>query len=89
MAETSLQLDRELKGGLYARAGLPDYWIINLRDRRLEMLRSPMPDSTLTIGWRYRDVTVLAAADRVAPLALDGRWIAVADLLPPPPRLER
>jgi len=88
VAETSsLQLDRELKGELYARGGLPEYWIINLRDRRLEVLRSPMADSPLTIGWRYRDVTVLAAADRVAPLALDGRWIAVADLLPPPPRV--
>ena len=32
VAETSLQLDRELKGGLYARAGLPEYWMINLRD---------------------------------------------------------
>ena len=42
---------------------------------------------TLTIGWRYRDVAVLAAADRVAPLALDCRWIAAADLLPPPPRV--
>jgi Uma2 family endonuclease len=87
VAETSLQLDRELKGGLYGRAGLPEYWIINLRDRCLEVLRSPMPDPTVTIGWRYRDVAVLAAGDRVAPLALDGRWIAVADLLPPPPRV--
>jgi Uma2 family endonuclease len=86
VAETSLRLDRELKGGLYARAGLPEYWIINLRDRCLEVLRSPMPDPTLTIGWRYRDVTVLAAGDRVAPLALDGRWIAAVDLLPPLPR---
>ena len=86
VAETSLQLDRKLKGCLYARAGLPEYWIINLQDRCLEVFRSPVPDPTLPIGWRYRDIAVLAAADRVVPLVLDGRSIAVADLLPPPPR---
>lgn len=86
VAETSLQLDRDLKGGLYARAGLPEYWIINLRTRVLEVFRSPVPDRTRPIGWRHRDIAVLAAADRVAPQALEGRSIAVADLLPPPPR---
>lgn len=86
VAETSLRLDRELKGGLYARAGLPEYWIINLRDRCLEVFRSPGADPTRHIGWRYRDIAVLAAGHRVGPLALDGRSIAVADLLPPPPR---
>lgn len=87
VAETSLQIDRDLKGGLYARAGLPDYWIVNLQDRCLEVFRSPVPDLTLPTGSRYRDTAVLTTGDRVAPLALDGRSIAVADLLPPPPRL--
>lgn len=87
VAETSLQLDRDLKGGLYARAGLPDYWIINLRARCLEVFRAPVPDLTAPVGWRYRDVTVLATGDQVAPLVLEGRSLAVADLLPPPPRI--
>jgi Uma2 family endonuclease len=84
VAETSLDLDRQLKGALYARAGLPEYWIINLRDRCLEVFRTPVPDPVLPIGWRYRDVTVLAAGDWVAPVALGSRSVAVADLLPPP-----
>jgi Uma2 family endonuclease len=85
VAQTSLDLDRRLKGALYARAGLPEYWIINLPDRRLEVFRIPVPDPTLPIGWRYRDTTVLAAGDRVAPVGLGGRSVAVADFFPPPP----
>ena len=89
VAETSLQLDRDLKGGLYARAGLPDYWILNLRDRCLEVFRAPVSDVTVAVGWRYGYIAVLGADDRVAPLALDGRSIAVADLLPPRPSVSR
>src|SRR5262249_51217127 len=33
VAESSLELDRRRKGSLYARAGLPDYWLLNLVDR--------------------------------------------------------
>ena len=37
VAETSLTFDREHKGSLYARAGVMDYWIVNLIDRQLEV----------------------------------------------------
>jgi Uma2 family endonuclease len=33
VAEASLPLDREEKGSLYGRARVPEYWILNLRDR--------------------------------------------------------
>ncbi|HEY3189887.1 MAG TPA: Uma2 family endonuclease, partial [Solirubrobacteraceae bacterium] len=33
VAEMSLLFDRRHKGSAYARAGLPDYWIVNLIDR--------------------------------------------------------
>src|SRR5438309_12080244 len=33
VAESRLAFDREEKGSLYARAGVPDYWIVNLLDR--------------------------------------------------------
>jgi len=35
VADSSLAFDREHKGSLYARAGVPDYWIVNLVDRLL------------------------------------------------------
>jgi Uma2 family endonuclease len=39
-------LDRIHKGSLYARAGLPDYWIVNLPERRLQVYRDPEPGAT-------------------------------------------
>src|SRR5687768_16535808 len=45
VALARLQFDRDHKGSLYARAGLADYWIVNLPDRRLEVYRGPVPDA--------------------------------------------
>ena len=82
VAESSLRFDRRDKGSLYAKAGLPDYWILNLRDRRLEVYRHPAADDAASFGWRYLDVKAFAAAARVTPLALPDVSIAVADILP-------
>lgn len=77
-----LGFDREHKGSLYARAGLPDYWIVNIPDRRLEVYREPMPDAAASFGWRYGRVTTLGAESRARPLARPDVDILVADLLP-------
>jgi Uma2 family endonuclease len=42
VADTSLALDRLRKGGLYARAGIADYWVVNLIDEVLEVYRKPV-----------------------------------------------
>src|SRR2546428_7784999 len=42
VADTSLALDRLRKGGLYARAGIADYWVVNLIDEVLEVYREPV-----------------------------------------------
>jgi Uma2 family endonuclease len=82
VAETSLQFDRQHKGSLYARAGIQDYWIVNLVDRVLEVYRDPAAAPATVYGWGYRDVAALQSADVVAPLAFPSSRIAVADLLP-------
>ena len=82
VAESSLAFDREHKGSLYARAGIQDYWIVNLVDRVLEIYRDPAPDASAPYGWRYRSVTTLAPPAAVVPLALATAQLAVADLLP-------
>ena len=41
VAESSLLRDRGEKREIYARAGIPAYWIINLVDRQLESHSSP------------------------------------------------
>ena len=82
VAESSLGMDRERKGSLYARAGLPDYWILNLVDRVLEVDREPAPDSAAPFGWRYARSEVFDASARVTPLAAPGSSIPVSQLLP-------
>jgi len=82
VAESSLATDREHKGSLYARAGIGDYWIVNLVDRVLEVYREPAPESAAPFGWRYRSVTTLGPEASAEPLAAHGARIPVADLLP-------
>jgi Uma2 family endonuclease len=81
LADTSLRRDRSLKLRLYARAGIPSYWIVNLIDRRVEVYTAPTgPVESPGYAGR-RDY---AEADTL-PLTLDGQEIGalrVSDLLP-------
>jgi len=77
-----LGFDREHKGSLYARAGITDYWIVNLADRRVEIYREPVPDGAASFGWRYGRSATLGPDERISPLAAPAAEIAVADLLP-------
>jgi Uma2 family endonuclease len=82
VAEPSPAVDRHRKGSLYARAGLADYWVLNLVDRVLEVYREPAPDSVAPFGWRYARSEVFDASARVTPLAAPGSSVAVSQLLP-------
>ena len=82
VSESSLGFDRRDKASVYARAGLADYWIVNLADRVLEVRRDPAPAADAPHGWTYREVQILATGAAVAPLAGPGTPILVADLLP-------
>jgi Uma2 family endonuclease len=82
VSDSSLHLDRQQKGSLYARAGIEDYWIVNLVDRVLEIYRDPIPDPSALYGWRYRSVITLVPPAVAVPLAFASSRIAVADLLP-------
>lgn len=55
IAESSVRYDREVKIPLYARHGIPEYWIVNIPHKQIESHRDPDPD-----GGRYRDIRVLA-----------------------------
>ena len=82
VSESSLAFDREHKGSLYARAGMADYWVLNLVDRVLEVYREPVRDAAAPFGWSYARAEVLVASARVAPLAAPGASIPVSRLLP-------
>ena len=75
VADSSVEYHRRVKADLYARAGIPAYWILNLVSLTLEAHTSPSPD-----GYRRREVL---GGESVA-LVLDGAEVArlaVADLL--------
>jgi len=82
VALSRLGFDRDRKGSLYARAGIADYWIVNLSDRRLEVYRGPVRDGAAPFGWRYGTSLALGPDDRVTPLAAPGASVIVSDLLP-------
>src|SRR5205085_11511702 len=82
VSDTTLAFDRGRKARRYARAGIADYWIVNLPDRRLEVYRNPMPDGAALFGWRYGSAQALGPGERISPLALPGAAVTVADLLP-------
>lgn len=82
IALSSLALDRGEKASIYARAGVADYWIVNLADNLLEVYREPQADPDAPHAWRYGSTTTLQRGDTVAPLALPHWSIPVSDLLP-------
>lgn len=77
VAQSSLSDDRTRKGPLYARFGVPEYWILNLSDDLLEVHREPREE-----GYALR--RILRAGERVAPLAFPDFEVAVSDLLVSP-----
>ena len=82
VADTSLALDRVRKGGLYARAGVADYWVLNLIDEVLEVYREPVRSAPARDGWKYDSVSLLRRDAAVTPLAAPTARIRVATLLP-------
>ena len=81
VADSTLMTDRR-KGGLYARAKVPEYWIVNLIDETLEVYRRPRPSRSSRFGWSYTDALVLRRSDVLSPLAGPAARVTVADLLP-------
>jgi Uma2 family endonuclease len=82
VAESSRASDRRHKGGVYARAGLDDYRVVNLLDRVLEVYREPVADPSAPFGWRYASRVVVDASAEVTPLGAPAARIPVAELLP-------
>jgi Uma2 family endonuclease len=75
VADSSLSHDKERKRRVYARASIPEYWLINLSDYCLEVFRNPA-------GEDYQFHLILAPAESMAPLNHPRRSILVRDLLP-------
>jgi Uma2 family endonuclease len=74
VADCSLAYDRNVKRSLYARHGIPEFWIVNLAAGEVEVCRSPE-------GGQYASVSYLGREEALEPLLLPGAEIPVAVLL--------
>jgi hypothetical protein len=79
VADATLWTDLNFKPGLYARAGVPEYWVLDLPTRRLIVHRQ-------ITGGAYADIMAYREDETAAPQAAPSGMgvVRVGDLLPPP-----
>jgi Uma2 family endonuclease len=73
VAQSSLTKDRVIKNEIYARSGVPEYWVVNVKTRTVEVRRGPTKAG-------YQRVVVKRAGDTLRPLKLRGVTFDVADI---------
>ena len=72
IADSSLKFDLTVKAGLYARAAIAEYWVLDVSDKRLIAHRGPMSGA-------YTSVVVYSENEVIAPLAAPQVRFRVAD----------
>ncbi|HVK01850.1 MAG TPA: Uma2 family endonuclease [Armatimonadaceae bacterium] len=77
VSDATLAFDRDVKARLYAEAGIPEYWVLDLRNRRLLAYRAPNDGL-------YPEPTEYREDEQVTPVNAprQGVSVRVADLLP-------
>ena len=81
VAESSLAEDRSIKLRIYARSGIPSYWIVNLVDSQVEVYMDPSGPIQEPHYRQHQDF----GPDATVPLVIDGKQVAqvaVRDILP-------
>jgi len=73
VADSSRDFDLKKKAPIYARAALPEFWVVDVVDRRLIVHRDP-------VAGRYAMTRVLRPGERIAPLAFPADELEVVAL---------
>jgi len=74
VAETSADADRSLKIPLYARYSIPEAWLVDLLEERIEIYRHPTPQG-------YRSLHIAHRGETVSPTALPDLELSVDEIL--------
>jgi Uma2 family endonuclease len=74
VADSTLKSDREVKGPLYARSGIGEFWLVDLEHKKLEVYRDPSSEG-------YQTKFTLTATDHAACLAFPEEPIALNEIL--------
>jgi Uma2 family endonuclease len=75
VSDTTLLYDRNVKLPLYARAGIPEVWIVDLQSGQLEVFTEPSSEG-------YASSRNFGSGDSVSPAAFDDISLAVDDIIP-------
>jgi Uma2 family endonuclease len=74
VSDSSLAYDRNVKVPIYARAGIPEVWLLDIETKVLTAYRDPSPAG-------YRVALEFRSGDVIAPVAFPDRPISLADLI--------
>lgn len=74
IADSTLSYDRNRKAKIYAKAGISEYWIVNLNQQQVIVLRDPL-------GEDYQTERILEATETIAPLAFPEIAIKLQNML--------
>jgi Uma2 family endonuclease len=74
VAETSAEFDRTVKLPLYAKEGIPEVWLVNVTEDRIELFRDPRADG-------YQTHQVVSKGRSIVPLAVPNFTIATDAIL--------
>lgn len=80
VADTTGSFDRHRKGPIYAAAGIPEYWVVDIPARAVDVYRDPARDATGRAVYRVH--TRLGATGTLAPPGPQGPPIKISALLP-------
>jgi Uma2 family endonuclease len=75
VADATTAFDREVKARLYARAKVPEYWLVDLPEDEIEVYREP-------VGGSYEDLSRQGRGDVLRPVSFPELDVPVAEVLP-------
>ena len=76
VSDSSLVYDRDTKMRLYAQAGIPESWLIDLNNQRIFVYRQPSSQG-------YQEERVYYRGESIAPKAFPGKRLGVIEILGP------
>jgi Uma2 family endonuclease len=79
VADSTVLFDRNVKSGMYAQAGIAEYWVVDLPRDSVAVFRSPQEKGYAEVGEHSRGESFISPA-------LGGREVRVEDVLGPPAR---
>ncbi len=76
IADSTLKYDCQVKDKLYARAGIIEYWVVDLKNRQVHIFQNPMPTG-------YTNHLILNEPNQFSPLAFPDLVVNLTSILPP------